>query len=75
MLINLWNTVLDHLPDQIEVGLDEPLNDLAVSLLSVIQLPSHALDRDLWQQVDRLHGRYGCAGRPTCLALCYLKLN
>ena len=29
-------TVLNHLPDEVEVGLDEPLDDLAVSLLPVV---------------------------------------
>ena len=57
----LGNTVLDHLPHQVEVGLDEPLNDLAVSLFSVIQFPPR-LDRYLWQQVDRLDRRHGRGG-------------
>ena len=57
----LGNTVLDHLPHQVEVRFDESFNDLAVSLFSVIQLPP-GLHRYFWQKVDRLHWGHDCAG-------------
>ena len=45
----LGDTVLDHLPDEVEVGLDKPLYDLTVSLLPVIQLPTLGVhDWNLW---------------------------
>ena len=64
----LGDTVLDHLPDEVEVGLDKPLYDLTVSLLPVIQLPTLGVhDWYLRQQVDWLHWGHRVTG-AACLA-------
>ena len=53
----LGHAVLDTLPDNVEVGLDQPFDHLAVALLTGVELAA-GLDRDLGEKIDRLHRRH-----------------